>query len=141
MIKKFQIRPYLSMDYSQVKSIYEESGLYDQENDSQQRLDEKISRDPTSIIVAVDEERVVGTISLMEDGRMAFMFRLAVKSTHRERGIGMALLQAADEELQRRGGLEINILVDEQNQELKDYYTNRGYKEGHSYRWMYKERK
>ena len=141
MQANLNIRPYLSGDYNQVRSIYEEGGLFDQENDSQHRLDEKISRDASSILVATDGEQVVGTISLMEDGRMAFMFRMAVKSIYRERGIGTALLRAAEEELKRRGNLEINILIDDQNQELKDYYKKREYKEGHSYRWMYKERK
>lgn len=139
MNNQIGIRPYTPVDYPQVRTLLEEGNLYYEPNDSQKRLDEKISRDPKSIFIAQDLDQIVGTVSLMEDGRMAFIFRLAVRPTHRNRGIGRNLMDKAEEELRSRGHKEINILVEEDNNELKDYYRRQGYEEGHPYRWMAKE--
>ena len=137
---KSVITPYDSNDYPKVKAILEEGSLYYEPMDSPERMEEKASRDPNSIFVATDSSGVIGTASLMEDGRMAFIFRLAVAESHRGRGIGLDLMQKAEEELKRRGYKEIHILVEEENP-LNDYYKKQGYVEGHNYRWMTKETK
>lgn len=134
------IRNYSSTDYGQVKKLLVDGGLYYEPMDSEERLQEKISKEPSSIFVAEEFDRVVGTASLMEDGRMAFIFRLAVNPSNRSKGIGKALMEEAERELFRRGYKEINILVEEENPELQEYYRRQGYEKGTAYRWMAKER-
>lgn len=140
MENKVDIRNYSPADYEQVRGLLVEGGLYYESMDSPQRLQKKISMDPDSILVAMESERVVGTVSLMEDGRMAFIFRLAVDPENRNRGIGKALMDEAERVLLRKGYKEINILVEEDNTELQEYYARQGYEKGNAYRWMAKER-
>ena len=137
----FSIRSYILTDYPQVKRILEERGLFYEPMDSEERLQEKITRDPDSIFVATRENELIGTVSIMEDGRMGFIFRLCMNSDKENTGIGIALMNKAEEELFKRGFKEINILVDSKSQQLQDYYLKRGYELGHQYTWMAKERK
>lgn len=140
-ISGVRISNYSPTDYGQVNKLLEDAGLYYEPLDSEERLQEKISRDPNSILVAVESNKLVGTVSLMEDGRIAFIFRLAVDLQHRNKGIGTALMEEAEKELFRRGHEEIHILVEEENAELQDYYEKQGYEKGNIYRWMTKERR
>lgn len=134
------IRNYNPADYGQVKKLLDNGGLYYEPMDSEERLKEKIFKDPNSILVALRSEKIVGTLRLMEDGSMPFIFRLAVGLEYRNQGIGRALMQEAERELFKRDYKEINILVEEDNTELQEYYGRQGYEKGNVYRWMAKER-
>lgn len=136
----FNIRSYTSADYESIRKLFVNGGLHYEPMDSEERLREKISRDPNSILVAVESEKVVGTVSLMEDGRMAFIFRLAVDPENRNKGIGRRLMAEAERELFRMGYQEVNILAEEADTGLQEYYEKQGYKKGTAYRWMAKER-
>lgn len=140
MENQISVRNYSPPDYERVKQLYIDGDLYYEPFDSFERLQEKISRDPNSILLALESDKVVGTVSLMEDGRMAFIFRLAVDPEYRNKGIGKALMEEAEKELFKRGYPEINILVEEENMGLQEYYERQGYEEGTAYRWMTKER-
>jgi len=141
MENQINIRNYTIEDYKPVKQLLVDGGLYYEPMDSLERLSEKISKDPKSIIVATEAEKIVGTVSLMEDGSMAFIFRLVVSPADRNKGIGKALMKEAEEELFRREYEEINILVEEGNTELQEYYEHQDYEKGNVYRWMTKERR
>ena len=139
MSESFTIRDYTIQDYPKTKVVLEEGGLFYDLMDSEERMSEKITRDPESILVATVDDQIVGTVSIMEDGRMPFIFRLAVREDHRGKGISLKLMEEAEKRLRDRGYTEVNILVDERDEELKDYYKKQCYEEGNLYRWLYKE--
>jgi len=141
MENQINVRNYTVDDYEPVRQLLVDGGLYYEPFDSPERLPEKISKDPKSIIVATEAKRVVGTVRFLEDGSMAFIFRLAVNPADRNKGIGKALMEEAEKELFGRGYREINILVEEGNAELQEYYGRQGYERGNGYRWMTKERR
>lgn len=133
------IRPYLQSDYAAIKEIYQTGGLFEEDCDLEDILAKKSERDPESLLVAVLHDKIVGTVSLVEDGRFAFIFRLAVKLDKQNRGIGSQLIAEAEKKLKQRGNTIINILVNEQHQELQSYYTRRHFHKGRIWRWMWKE--
>jgi predicted N-acetyltransferase YhbS len=68
-----KIRPYTPDDYMSVRRNMEEGGLYYPEIDSEQKLNEKIKRNPGSIIVAELNGEAVGNVLIMEvDGAILF---------------------------------------------------------------------
>ncbi|EKD95988.1 MAG: GCN5-related N-acetyltransferase [uncultured bacterium] len=136
-----QIRPYTPEDYQSVKAIYEDGGLFAESIDTEENLKTKIERDPESILVAVKRQQVVGTVSFLEDGRMAYIFRVAVKKTERKQGIAKMLLEEAEKILKKRGLKKVSILVSEKVKELWDYYEGLGYNRGTMHLWMWKELK
>ena len=77
------LRNYTDADYENLKELYQHSewfgGQFDDDRDSQQRLAKIIARDPEAIIVAEEGGKIIGSISLFEDGRTAWLFRFVVK--------------------------------------------------------------
>lgn len=88
------VRPYTSADYESVKSMLVHEGRFDEATDSQERIDRQIQRDPDSIFVTEQSGRITGTASIMEDGRMAYVFKWLGTT---EVGIKSALKRAEDE--------------------------------------------
>ncbi|KKR25899.1 MAG: hypothetical protein UT57_C0051G0015, partial [Microgenomates group bacterium GW2011_GWC1_39_7] len=132
-------RSYKPQDFEKVRENIEEAGLYYPEMDNENRLAEKISRNPDSILVAIFNDEIAGSIFIMENGRESFLFRLAVRKKHRGKGIGTELLKRAEKLLQEKGYSEVSLLIREEKLNLKNYYTKRGYKQGNLYRWFTKK--
>lgn len=81
-MSKVTVRPYQPADYDRVAGLYRTSklfgGQFDDNRDSEERLQKRVEADPDAILVAEDGGNVVGTISLIEDGRVAWLFRFAI---------------------------------------------------------------
>lgn len=137
--RSVSIRPYSPEDCASIKQILEDGGLFYEKIDNEERMREKVARDPQSILVATEASQIIGTVSLMEDGRMAFIFRLGVKAEHRGHGVGTALMVEAEHILHERGYDEVHILVAQEDTELQGYYERIGYERGHAYQWMHKQ--
>lgn len=133
------IRPYLATDYEAIKAILQSGDLFDDAWDAPSHLNQKIAKDPTSILVAEEENEVTGCILIIRDNWTPFLFRLAVKESYRKKGVGTALMQAAEEQLRNEGMDEVAIFVDEEKTDLQKYYEKRGYIRGGNYRCMYKK--
>jgi len=133
-----KIRNYNPSDFPHVKAILEEGRLFYEQIDNAGALEKKIKQAPDTIIVAVEEERVVGTAVIVPD-LFPFLFRLAVHSDFRKRGIGRQLMQRGEEILRAKGYDYVNILVASNDLELQEYYEHQGYEKGNTYIWMFKE--
>lgn len=133
------IRPYQAGDYRWVKQIYEDTGFYDEITDSEERINRKLERDPQSILVAEDSNEVVGTVSLIEDGRIAWLFRLFIQKDHLEQGVELQLIEAATAIAKERGYNEVHIFAPEEKEQLKAVYIEQGFARGNLYRWFWKK--
>lgn len=136
VVSEVRIRPYSPEDYSSVKAIYEEGGLFDKVTDKEKGLRTKSERDSESLLVAIKDQQIVGTVSIIEDGRIALLFRLVVKESERRQGIGRELMSEAERILKERGYEEVNIVVNDKDTTLQSYYEKQNYKKGRSWRWM-----
>lgn len=133
------IRSYCDADYDAVKKILQSGGHFDDVWDSREHWKRKIEKDPNSILVAVEGDEVIGCQLIIRDDWTCFFFRLAVKESHRSKGVGTALMVAAEEQLKKAGVDEVAIFVDEDDPGLQGYYEKRGYLRGGNYRCLYKK--
>lgn len=133
-----KIRPYTDSDYPQVKRNLAAGGLFLENWDARENLAGKIQKNPDSILVAVLEKQIIGSVYIVEDGWSAKIARLCVGKNYRNKGIGSKLLEAAEEILKGKGRKEIALYVDEDNLDLKDFYKKRGYFPGGKCRCMRK---
>ena len=79
-----KVRNYIDADYEEVKVNLIEADMFNPLLDSRENLRRKIETNPGSILVATNEtDRVIGNIYLIEDFFNSFIFRLAVRETHR----------------------------------------------------------
>jgi ribosomal protein S18 acetylase RimI-like enzyme len=70
-----------------------------------------LSDAPGSLLVAESEGAILGALIAAWDGWRGNMYRLAVDSEHRRKGIGVALVRAGEEHLGREGANRITALV------------------------------
>lgn len=133
-----EIQPFTIDQYERVKEILVEAGRFDDVWDSRLHWEEKIQKEPNSILVAMEGEQVIGCILIIRDPWTSFLFRFAVDSEYRGKGVGSALLEAAEEALRSEGVDEVTMFVSADEEELHAYYEKRGYKKGGTYRCMYK---
>ncbi|MFD7582890.1 GNAT family N-acetyltransferase [Kitasatospora sp. NPDC059817] len=77
-----------------------------------------LAQDPECLIVATpagDPAAVLGTVIAGWDGWRCHLYRLAVDPDHRRRGIGAALLAAAEERFAALGGRRADAMVLDDN--------------------------
>ena len=80
--------------------------------DTPEQIDQVIQHAAASVLVAVDNDLLVGSIIGGWDGWRGNLYRLAVLPSYRRRGIARALVAAAEERLAARGALRVSALVE-----------------------------
>ena len=125
--------------YESLVRLLQDNKLYDEVWEARENLQRKITRDPQSILVALDDTVLVGCVFIMEDGWNGFVWRLCVAKDYRKQGIGSLLMQRAESILKERGLKEVCLLVDPPNTELKSWYQKRDYIQASDRTFMYKK--
>ncbi|MET9696681.1 GNAT family N-acetyltransferase [Streptomyces sp. NPDC006529] len=96
-----------------------------------------IERDPDALILAETDGLLVGSVIAGYDGWRCSLYRLAVLPSHRRRGIGTALLDAAERRFLAVGGRRGDAMVLEANEPGRRAWAAAGYhREDHWRRWV-----
>ncbi|GAA2255634.1 GNAT family N-acetyltransferase [Streptomyces amakusaensis] len=96
-----------------------------------------IARDPGALILAESGGRLVGSVIAGWDGWRCSLYRLAVLPAFRRRGIGTALLEAAESRFAAVGGRRGDAMVLEDNERARRVWAAAGYRrEDHWRRWV-----
>lgn len=136
-----KIRKYQPKDYDQLKALYLDSstfgGQFDEARDAANRLQKKIEADPDAILVAENDGKLEGSVSLIDDGRIAWLFRYAVQEDQHE--ALKALHDKAIETLKSRGHSQVLIYTPVGNTELDSRYEHLGFTRGDNYTCYWKE--
>lgn len=80
--------------------------------DTPEQVDQVIRDSAAAVLVAVDNDLLVGSIIGGWDGWRGNLYRLAVLPSYRRRGVARALVAAAEERLAARGALRVSALVE-----------------------------
>ncbi|MBI4118159.1 MAG: GNAT family N-acetyltransferase [Parcubacteria group bacterium] len=133
----FSIRNYKTSDYAAVASLYKQGELYggqfDLNRDSEERLARKIAEDPEAILICESGGKTVGTISLIEDTRTAWLFRFAVLKDANEKDVLTVLCDKALAILQSRGHSQVLVLAPVGNKDFEARYAALGFEKGTDY--------
>ncbi len=128
-------RPYQDSNYDQLKELYQHSewfgGQFDEARDSREKLARKITDDPEAILVYEQDGQLLGTISLIEDGRVAWLFRFAVKDNDQK--VAQELYTKATKILKSRGHTQVLVYTPLGNQELNKRYKLLGMTKGNNF--------
>lgn len=107
------IRSYTTQDYQQIIELYKQpelyGGVFDKARDDEDKLRKRIEADPDAILVAEAHGQIVGTVSLIEDGRVAWLFRFCVVKTEEEKEIEKALFDKAAAALKAKGHTQVLV--------------------------------
>lgn len=129
------IRSYRDSDYEALIGLYSHSewfgGQYSEARDSKDKLAKIISKDPNAILVHENNGKLMGSISLIEDGRVAWLFRFVVKDNNQD--ISKALYEEAVEILKNRGHTEVLVYAPTKNNALDNRYKLLGMNKGNDF--------
>ncbi len=113
----------------QVMEIWKTVFGYDTaRNDPALVIDKKLAVKDGLFLVAVEDDRVVGTIMAGYDGHRGWIYSMAVVPERRGRGIGSRLLERAESELRPLGCVKINLQVLGNNKDVEGFYLKKGFK-------------
>ena len=122
------IRTYQHTDYPQVITLLQEADLYADTGESEENLASMVKANPESILVAVDQDKIVGNIFVIPYGaNISFLFRLAVKKEYRHQGIATQILGYVEDLVHKKGVVELCLFADETNKDLQSFYKKRGW--------------
>lgn len=144
MVVAFDIRPYEPGDYGQVAALYRRGDLYggqfDENRDAPARLQAQQAGASESVLVAVGPEgAVLGTVSLIDDGRVAWLFRFAVDRTSLEDEVAKALYRTATAVLAKRGHRQVLVYTPSGDDHLHNRYEELGMTRGGDYTCYWNE--
>jgi GNAT superfamily N-acetyltransferase len=123
-------------DYPSVASLLRNpktyGGEFDEARDSKERIDALEASKPGSVLVAEINNEIIGTVTLFEDGRSAWLYRFAVKREY-EKQATKALWATAEETMKSRGHTQVLVYAPAKNVSFKDRYTNLGFNTGNDF--------
>lgn len=138
------VRSYQPSDYQKLIDLYKQSDQFkvDEVTDSEEGLNKKIARDPESVLLVEANGEIVGSVSLIEDGRIALLFRLVTKASYQEnKEVLQVLLNEAESILSKRGYKEVHNTAPANDMNALMERKSLGFQEGEIYTWFWKELK
>jgi ribosomal protein S18 acetylase RimI-like enzyme len=124
----FEIAPYSAAHFAGVKALWEEVFPDDPpRNGAEISIAAKAKEHPELFLLALDGERVIGSVMAGYDGHRGWLYRVAVAKTHRHQGVGAVLIHEAEKLLWALGCVKINLQVRGTNQAVAAFYQNLGY--------------
>jgi ribosomal protein S18 acetylase RimI-like enzyme len=132
-----QIRPAAAHEAAAVLAFWAGAAEGTSISDDPDGVRTLIERDPGALLLAVDGERIVGTVIAGFDGWRCHLYRLAVAPDRRREGIGRALLDAAHRRFAAFGGRRADAMVLERNETGRRTWSAAGYtREDDWRRWV-----
>lgn len=105
--------------------------------DNREVVDALLTRDPEALLIAEEDGELIGSIVAGWDGWRAHLYRLAVHPARRRRGVGHALLEAAETRLKNLGARRFDAMVLDDNQLGHQMWRTAGYRRQDDWaRWV-----
>jgi ribosomal protein S18 acetylase RimI-like enzyme len=123
-----EIRPYEEADEAAVAALWRE--VFPDEpahNVPEEVIARKLGVQRELFFVAVEGGGVVGTAMAGYDGHRGWVYAVAVKPSHRRRGVGAALMARVEEGLRAAGCPKLNLQVRASNRQAVAFYERLGY--------------
>ena len=121
------IRPYRDDDERAVIELWHACGLVVPWNDPARDIRRKMAVQRELFLVAEAAGRVIGSVMAGYDGHRGWVNYLAVTPAHRRRGLGTALMSAAETALEDLGCPKINLQVRLSNADAVAFYESIGF--------------
>lgn len=113
-------------DRAAVVALWQAAGLTRPWNDPGADFDRAVAGDTSTILLLRDDETLLGTAMVGDDGHRGWIYYLAVDERARGKGHGRALMAAAERWLRARGCPKLQLMVREGNAAAIGFYRALG---------------
>lgn len=126
----YTVREMKIEDYDEVYALW--SGIHGfairSIDDSKEGITRFLRRNPTTSVVAVEKDHVVGAILCGHDGRSACLYHVCVHEGHRKKGIGEAMVQYCLKALKEEQINKVNLLAFKKNELGNEFWQGMDWK-------------
>ena len=122
-------RPATVGELPAILALWTEAEAEPTRTDDTASLARLIAHDPGAIIVAEENERIIGSIIAGWDGWRGSLYRLAVAPGHRRHGVGRRLVSEAATRLASLGALRLQAIVVASDAEATEFWRTSGWEE------------
>jgi ribosomal protein S18 acetylase RimI-like enzyme len=125
-----QFREFTPADYEAAVALWSAAeGVVLREADRPEGIERYLERNPGLSFVAVDGERVVGTVLCGHDGRRGYLQHVVVAHAYGRQGIGRALVARALAALEAAGIRKCHLMVLPDNAAARAFWRSIGWVE------------
>lgn len=121
------IRRYQPSDESTLIALWHACGLVRSWNDPRKDIRRKLTVQPELFLVGTIGAKLVASVMAGFDGHRGWVNYLAVDLEHRKSGLGRALMEKVEHELEAMGCPKLNLQVRTSNHEVLAFYRRLGY--------------
>ena len=127
--QEYEIRVMTEADYDQVYELWMSIHGFGIRSidDSREGVARFLKRNPTTSMVAVAEERIVGAILCGHDGRRGCFYHVCVHEGYRNRGIGRAMAGACMRALQEEHINKVSLIAFKSNELGNHFWKGAGW--------------
>ncbi|WP_035254631.1 GNAT family acetyltransferase [Agrococcus lahaulensis] len=116
-------------DAEEAIGLWEGTGLTRPWNPPRADFDRAIAGSASAVLGIRDGDVLVATAMVGHDGHRGWLYYLAVAPDHQRRGLGAALVRAAEAWIVARGGVKLQLMVRRDNDAVAAFYRALGYDE------------
>lgn len=108
-------------------ALWRRSGLTRPWNDPADDARLALDGPASTVLAGLDDGALIATAMVGHDGHRGWVYYLAVDEAARGRGHGRAIMQACEAWLARRGVSKLNLMVRDDNSQVRGFYAALGY--------------
>ena len=122
-----RIRPFQADEEHALVELWVACELTRPWNDPRRDIERKLADSGELLLVGEEDGSLVATVMAGYDGHRGWINYLGVHPSRRGRGLGRALMEAAEERLRALGCAKINLQIRDDNGEALAFYEAIGY--------------
>ncbi len=128
-MKEIKYTSFEISDYNSLVELWQKAGLPVKLNgrDSKLEIEKELKRGIVNILLAKDEDILVGTIMITHDGRKGWLNRLAILPEYRNKGLAKTLVHKAEKHLNSIGIGIFACLIEDYNSVSLEVFQKLGY--------------
>ncbi len=115
-------------DILDVIELWKRAGVFYEPEDRPEVLEKLLNFDNESIILAKDNENIVGSAVIVYNPFQTFVYRFSVAPDHQNKKIGQSLAEKVEETLKNKSMHNPTIFVEENNHTALDFWRKMGWK-------------
>jgi ribosomal protein S18 acetylase RimI-like enzyme len=121
------VRPLTAADFGDAAALWEAAGLTRPWNDPNADLARALDGPSSTVLGGFVDSALVATAMAGHDGHRGWVYYLAVAPDLRSRGLGRAVMRAAEEWLAAQGVVKVQLMVRDTNAAALGFYEHLGY--------------